>query len=446
MDITENAPDTTKRDYGYVPAVALFNLPPRDISIESIVLVDYGTTSVVNSISPLEFLIDGHGKCFIDTQDIRLHLRTKIVQADGSDLTSAHKASLANNPIASLFGAIECYVNQQMVESCSMYGYKSMLETILFSTEAKYKNFQSLGLYTKEVADQLENISFGNSEEAFSSTNYGLSNRADLYSESKEVELIGRVNLDLFKTERYLLNACQLQLKFRQNTDAFRIISGDDNANYKVSITNAFLRVPLVTLKPKVFLGIAEGIKERPALYPYMRTDMKTWVIKTGTSGDQWDNPFNGKTPARLIMTIVPQENFSGAYNKNPYVFKHYDMTNLCFEVNGQSLPTRPISTDFPNDRYMEAFSTLFSISDGKDTWYPEITRTEYKNGYFFVVFDIQPIINETDFVQQRIVGNTRITVKFKNNMTETIVVMLHAAFPAVMAIDENRHVYPALH
>ncbi len=221
MDITENAPDTTKRDYGYVPAVALFNLPPRDISIESIVLVDYGTTSVVNSISPLEFLIDGHGKCFIDTQDIRLHLRTKIVQADGSDLTSAHKASLANNPIASLFGAIECYVNQQMVESCSMYGYKSMLETILFSTEAKYKNFQSLGLYTKEVADQLENISFGNSEEAFSSTNYGLSNRADLYSESKEVELIGRVNLDLFKTERYLLNACQLQLKFRQNTDAF---------------------------------------------------------------------------------------------------------------------------------------------------------------------------------------------------------------------------------
>ncbi len=121
-------------------------------------------------------------------------------------------------------------------------------------------------------------------------------------------------------------------------------------------------------------------------------------------------------------------------------------MTNLCFEVNGQSLPTRPISTDFPNDRYMEAFSTLFSISNGQDTWYPEITRAEYKNGYFFVVFNVQPIINDTDFYQQRIAGNTRITVKFKNNMDETVVVMLHAAFPAVMAIDENRHVYPALH
>jgi hypothetical protein len=65
-------------------------------------------------------------------------------------------------------------------------------------------------------------------------TSKGFTLRKELTVLSKSVQMMGKLHLDLFCEDKYLLNHVDLKIKLRRNRDAFALVA--DAANYKIKI------------------------------------------------------------------------------------------------------------------------------------------------------------------------------------------------------------------
>ncbi|OOZ46911.1 hypothetical protein BOW39_13150 [Solemya velum gill symbiont] len=66
--------------------------------------------------------------------------------------------------------------------------------------------------------------------------------------DGKNVELLGRLQLDLCQQDRWLLNGLPIHLKLWQTRDAFRLLTEDESTQYKMKIEDASLRVATVKI------------------------------------------------------------------------------------------------------------------------------------------------------------------------------------------------------
>jgi hypothetical protein len=71
-------------------------------------------------------------------------------------------------------------------------------------------------------------------QEKRTTDNKGFTSRKELTTLSKSVQMIGKLHLDLFCQDKYLLNHVDLKIKMRRSRDAFALEA--DVANYKIQI------------------------------------------------------------------------------------------------------------------------------------------------------------------------------------------------------------------
>jgi hypothetical protein len=64
--------------------------------------------------------------------------------------------------------------------------------------------------------------------------NKGFTARKKLTALSKSVQMMGKLHLDLFCQDKYLLNHVDLKIKLRRSRDAFALVA--DATNYKIKI------------------------------------------------------------------------------------------------------------------------------------------------------------------------------------------------------------------
>ena len=113
--------------------------------------------------------------------------------------------------------------------------------------------------------------------------NSTLLTRAEFTKEGKIVDLEGPLFLDLFQQYRNLINVVPLNLKLWPSQDKFRLHTNEQNAQaYNVEITEALLKVCFVKVTPTVLLAQSEILDDTPAIYPYLRSDIKSFTISKG--------------------------------------------------------------------------------------------------------------------------------------------------------------------
>ena len=130
----------------------------------------------------------------------------------------------------------------------------------------------------------------------------------------------------------------------------------------RVKILDATLFISQVELKPPLVLAHARVLRmKRKAHYPLKHTQIKTFIVSSGSQQISIDNAFLGPIPERILTVLVKNTAFVGSPSTNPFHFHHYDMTNLVLYVNGVQHPPEPFSmvcsTPFGATR---AYETLF--------------------------------------------------------------------------------------
>lgn len=144
----------------------------------------------------------------------------------------------------------------------------------------------------------------------------------------------------------------------------------------------------------------------------------------------------------RLVIGCVDNDAFNGNYEKNPFNFKHYNLSQLKVYLDGQQQNVRPLELDFANNQFVTAYMSLFTgtgrqFSDSGNS----IERSDYSRGYTLYAFDLTPDLGQDDHFNLIKEGNVRVDMKFSVALPNTINVIVYAEFENIIEIDRTRNV-----
>ena len=145
-------------------------------------------------------------------------------------------------------------------------------------------------------------------------TNLGYTKRKALAAESKEMDMMGKLHLDLFFQNRYLLNGVEVRLQLIRSNDLFCLHGNANQADNKVSLKEVTLFVRKVKPNPAVQLAYVKALQHGTAKYRYckIRVEVKSFTVPTGNRSITKENLFLGQLPTRMVVGVVDDDAYNG--------------------------------------------------------------------------------------------------------------------------------------
>jgi hypothetical protein len=178
------------------------------------------------------------------------------------------------------------------------------------------------------------------------------------------------------------------------------------------------------------------ALKESNALYPYQKTQIKTFNVPSGQYNFLLDDLYQGQVPSRLVVAMVTSKAFNGDYTLNPYNAGLFKLDSLGVYVNDESMSGKPLQIGpkgLPTTAYHAMYAAL--NRDGQD-WSNDISSYEFSAGYAFMVFDLLP--GDQPALMK---ANVRIEGSFTEALSDNITIIVYGKFPSMLEITEARSV-----
>ena len=251
------------------------------------------------------------------------------------------------------------------------------------------------------------------------------------------------VHVDMFCQEKFLLNGVELKLKLHRKKNAFCLLRADDpdedpQPEYRVQIKDATLFVRSAKLNPTLMMQHTKDLERGiTAKYPIRRVDVKSYSVPQGNLSFVRI----ACSPARC-RDVSYNNSYNGAYDKEPYNFKHFDLNYLALHCNGETVPWKPLRPRFntPNAQdHIMAYQTLFQSTNilHKNQGIP-INREEFTSGYSLFAFDLSSYGTHLNSIQT---GSVRLELQFKNALPNTVNLVVYAEWDSMVEINKSRHV-----
>ena len=176
--------------------------------------------------------------------------------------------------------------------------------------------------------------------------NERLVKRTSFTKSSKVVDMMGRIQSDIFFQEKLLLNGIGVRIRLVRSKDSFTLISTVAAPTFKIKLVRAVLQARKVRISDSVYLVHAKALEHANATYPIRRVECKTFSIPTGNYDAVQENFFTGQVPNRVIVGLVNTYTFNGSLAKNPYNFKNYKISYISLKSDGQEQSGEPIKLD----------------------------------------------------------------------------------------------------
>lgn len=217
----------------------------------SVISGDYQFFKPIQSIvddGPISFLVPGTGDAYVDMSKTLLQVRMRIIDGTkGTVFPDDANYSVVNNLLSSLFSDVKLEFNQTVVSTSNgMYAQRAYFEQLFNYNETAKKSHCTAQLFIMDDPDQFSDLSSPAHQ-----------HRKEFVAKSKELELVGKVHVDVLNCGKYLLNGVDMRFTFTRNPSSLIVIS-PDNINAKIEILDASLLVRKVNLNASILLAHAE--------------------------------------------------------------------------------------------------------------------------------------------------------------------------------------------
>ena len=461
----------------YSSKLALFQPPPVETGILGEQFIEFRPTTTLSDGAAIEFSILGTSAYYIDLKKSRLAVKIKVTKADGSplddppeepaasaaqnvkdkyvqDMTNYKKNTVAvsNMILHSLFRQVDVSLQQKVIspEIGVNYPYKAILDVLLnYGHEVQGSQLQAEGFYKDNGLVTTERGEDGELDEKHipapkepTNFNFGEVLRWGLTDNNETLTLEGPLHVDICQMDRLVMNGVQIVVKLFPSLNGFCLRTGGGCAEkYKVKILDAVLKVCHAKVNPKIMVAHNEVLTENVALYPFWKSEIKTFSIPQGSSTQTMNDLFHSKCPQRLVVGFVNSKAYVGNYHFNPFNFQHFNLSYLEFSLDGRSVPGEAIKANFEEKDFVDAYTTLFNSRYPACGSADFIEKKDYPQGYALYVFNLESYVQGA-MMSNTIEGHTRLTVRFDKPIPEGGATMIvYGQFPSVMKIDKSRNV-----
>ena len=240
-----------------------------------------------------------------------LQVTAQIVKADGTNCVAEDKVAPTNLWLHSLFSQVDVSLNEKLITpSTNTYPYRAYLETLLtYGEEAKGTHLQA-ALWKKDTRGRMD---LGVKTGSNNVTNKGAIERANLTNLSKAVELMGKLHVDIFHQDPYMLNGVDVRIRLVRSKTPFSMMV-ESAGDFRVKVTDAVLHVRKIKLSPRMQMMHIKALEKSNAKYPIRRIETKVFSVPKGNLSANQENLFLGQLPKRVVIGCVDNDAFNGSF------------------------------------------------------------------------------------------------------------------------------------
>ena len=230
----------------------LFAVPLTQTSVEEGRWVEYGPVAAISDSSDvIEFKIAETDSEYIDLKNSFIRVKAKIVTATGESLPDSAEVAPVNFWLHALFSQIDMTLKDTLITtSNNTYPYKAYIETLLsFGNESKQSQLTASMWYKDTNSFTMD------------AKNEGFVKRKALANQSKLIDMMGKLHLDLMFQDRYILNHTPIKLRLTRSKDKFAIDSPTDPAAYKVKLESVKMLIRKVQVNSVIQSAHAKALE-----------------------------------------------------------------------------------------------------------------------------------------------------------------------------------------
>lgn len=262
-------------------------------------------------------------------------------------------------------------------------------------------------------------------------------------SQSKSLQLICPLAIDLWQAKELLPNGLDIRIKLTRNPNEIILHQPATNIKtYRVLLEKCELHLRRVKLSPRALLEQARNFTTGPAIIPINRIETITHSVTTGVKSVKIDNVTLGDLPECMVISAALDSAVNGDFNTTPNNRQHFNISKLAIIRDGHSVPAVPLTPDFANKLYIREYQSIFG---GTGKWLQDegldISRDEYPGGYTYFIFNFNPDLTNGELVQPTRTGNVRVEVEFATATTAPIQLIMQCSFYSTVKISRAREV-----
>lgn len=415
----------------------VLSVPPTMVTMQESQWTEYFPVSSLNNNAPIEFVIPPQTEKWTDLSQSYLYMKLKVKTQDGN-LDPDVNVSPVNNFFHSLFSSVDVYLNNNLItNNTDTYPYRAYIENLLsFNKESKKTHLCGGELWEKDTSGTMAIVNIDGD-------NKGLAKRHERITESKTLELCGRLHLDLFLQEKYLPNGIEIRIRLNRTSPKFCLIGGTGAPETQIVFETICFNVRNVELLPSVSNDLNRLIAEHNMKIPIRRVEVKSFTVSSGLRSITEEHLFQGQLPKRLFLGMVDNAAFNGTYNMNPFNFQPYNLSKLDVNCNGHSIYNRPFEPNFTEGVYLKSYLSLHQAlgSLGLNKSF-DITKEDFIGGFCLWGFDLTPDQGSEETQMHPIkTGNLRLELQFANPLPKVINVIVFAEYDNQITINSLREV-----
>lgn len=449
--------DVFKGREGHTEELALFSQPLINSAIESSEYVVVRPISTLSHSSFIEFQFNNVSPSYVCLDQSRLYIKCRILQHDGTSIGKQYFRDSKEGEEAGtkvLETPDSCKVStaslffHTMIRQCDI-SLNGILLSSYVNTNYAFKSFLDI-LMQNDIPDSIldtimfhkDQYEFVRDADAILGGNKGLLSRHKRILDSKPLSMCGPLALDICTSQnKYLLNNVPMNIKIFPNSPEFCLISSNPNPNYKIEIMECALWMKMI--KPKASVLIAQNrllSENKPALYSFMRSVLKTYTIAQGSQNFSVDSPFTSFVPSELLAVLITSEAFAGSYSSNCMAFNNCYLNFAAYYVDGKPVNGKPFQTSFVEDKWSEGsfldmFLSLFENNENT----PQVDMAEFAEAYTIMRWVTEKFDKQVYPQGKR--GHSNVELKFDRPLEKNMVLLLYGKFPCLMTIDFHRKI-----
>ena len=139
-----------------------------------------------------------------------------------------------------------------------------------------------------------------------------------------------------------------------------------------------------------------------------------------------------------MIFGLVAQAAQAADYQRNPFAFESYGLTDAVFYINNQSVPGEGFHPDYKSRDYLDCYRSLFDAFGENNTIFGNaIEREHYPNGNAIYALDLEP--QRGKFLNLLKKGKAKLTIKLAKGINEPLTLVVYSRFPDLLQIEDSR-------
>ena len=420
----------------------IFSTPPTQLSIINKYTTEHRPLAPLSSDTEIQFEFSSSIDEYIELRDMMFYIKLKIDLNKTGNVTEDDWKTFSpvNNLMHSLFKTVEMEINGKNLDlSPQSYSYKAYFESELgYTFDAQTSHLNSVGWF--DDIDYKEAISENSITKSIRPTTINTDGTGIIK------EYMGKLYIPICQQPKSLIGGLKCRVRLIPNDPSFYIWSTVANVRANIHVEQAKLFVSRSKVIPEIVEAHNRILLKNNAKYPINRTYVKSHTITQGSSDVSIDNIINGQIPNRILIAFVPNSAFSGAIDKNPYNFKHYNINYLSLHVNGIQYPVVAYTPNFENNLYVREYLSMFEAFDQLSTdSVINISKKYYHKGNTIFGFnlsqDASNDIHKSGYFNAKKFGEVGIKVKFATAPTENIEMIIYCEFNNMIEINSNREI-----